>query len=143
MPNSRTHDHLVSSRFRVEIEGVTQGSFAQVSGLESRTEVIEYIDGSDAITRKRPGRSSFSNIVLTKGSLMSHELWEWYKAVMNGKIERKSGSIILLGDDMDEKYRYNFYEAWPCRWKSLQLDAKSHETLVEEIEIAVERIELG
>ena len=143
MPNSREHDHLLSSRFRVEIEGVTAGAFAEVSGLESRTEVIEYADGSDPHVRKRPGRTTFSNIILTKGALSSHDLWEWYKSVMQGAIDRRSGSVIVLGDDMREKYRYNFFEAWPCRWKSLQLDAKSQVTLVEEIELAVEKIELG
>jgi hypothetical protein len=44
---------------------------------------------------------------------------------------------------MSEKYRYNFFEAWPCRWKGIQMDAKAQLTLVEEIEIAVEKIELG
>ena len=143
MPNSRENDHLLNSRFRVEIEGVSAGEFAEVSGLESRTEVIEYADGGDQNIRKRPGRTTFSNIILTKGALSSHALWEWYKSVIQGKIERRSGSVIVLGDDMNEKYRYNFFEAWPCRWKSLQLDAKSQETLVEEIELAVERIELS
>ena len=143
MPNSREHDHLLNSRFLVEIEGVTQGAFAAVSGLESITEVIEYADGSDHIIRKRPGKTSYSNIIMTRGALTTHELWEWYKLVMQGTVERKAGSVIVLGDDMNEKYRYNFFEAWPCRWKGLQLDAKSQVTLVEEIELAVERIELG
>jgi phage tail-like protein len=93
MPNSREHDHLLSSRFRVEIEGVNAGAFAELSGLESRSEVIEYADGSDPNVRKRPGRTTFSNIVLTKGSLSSHELWEWYKSVMQGTIERKDRVI--------------------------------------------------
>lgn len=143
MPNSREHDHLLNSRFRIEISGVEAGQFAEVNGLESRTEVIEYADGGDATMRKRPGRTTFSNIVLTKGTLSSHVLWDWYKSVMDGAIDRKAGSVIVLGDDMNEKFRYNFFEAWPCRWKSLQLDAKSHKTLVEEIELAVEKIELG
>lgn len=142
MPNSREHDHLLASRFKVEISGVTQGSFSEVSGLECVTDVIEYVNGDDII-RKRPGRSRFSNIILTKGALTSHELWEWYKAVMDGNIGRRDGSIIVLGDDMSEKYRYNFFEAWPCRWKGMQMDAKAQLTLVEEIEIAVEKIELG
>lgn len=143
MPNSREHDHLLNSRFKIEIEGITQGAFSQMSGLESVTEVIEYADGDDNTLRKRPGRTHFTNLVLTRGALTTHELWEWYKSVTRGTIERKSGSVIILGDDMSEKYRYNFYEAWPCRWKSLQLDASAQVTLVEELEIAVERIELG
>jgi len=135
MPNSREYGHLLRNRFRAEIEGVTAGEFAEVSGLESRTEVIKYADGGDPNVHKRPRRTAFSNIILTSSALSSHALWEWYKSVMQGTIERKSGSVIVLGDDMSEKYRYNFFEAWPCRWKSLQLDAKSQVTLVEEIEI--------
>lgn len=46
MPKSREYDHLLSSRFRVEIEGVNAEAFAEVSGIESRTEVIEYADGN-------------------------------------------------------------------------------------------------
>lgn len=141
MPNSRIHDHLVASRFRVEIEGVTQGAFTAVGGLESTTDVIEYIDGSDGTVRKRPGRTRYANIVLKRGVLMNSELWNWYSSVASGKIERKAGSVVVLGDDQSEKYRYNFYEAWPCRWKSLDLDGESERTLVEELELAVERID--
>jgi phage tail-like protein len=143
MPNSRVHDHLLANKFKIEIEGVTQASFSAVSGMESSTEVIHYVDGDDLRVRKRPGRTTFSNIILTQGVINTTDLWEWYKQVMNGKIERKAGSIIVLGDDGSEKYRYNFFEAWPCRWKSLVLDARTQATLVEELELAVELIERG
>lgn len=145
MPNSREFDHFVSNRFKVEIEGVTVGAFAAVSGLESKTDVIEFVDGSDAMFRKRPGRTRYSNIVLKRGvTLGNSELWNWYKNLIDGKVERRSGSIIALGDDnRTEKLRYNFFEGWPCRWKSLELDGRSQETLIEEMEIAVEKIERG
>ena len=60
----------------------------------------------------------------------------------DGKIERKAGSIILAGDDGSEIMRYNFFEAWPCRWKSFVLNASSKtKSIIEELEIAVEKIE--
>lgn len=59
MPNSRQHDHLLSSRFKVEIDGVTQGAFSQVNDLESTTEVIEYVDGDDNTIRKARAVPSF------------------------------------------------------------------------------------
>jgi hypothetical protein len=37
--------------------------------------------------------------------------------------------------------RYKFQEAWPCRWKRLQLTTDTPGTLIEELEIAVEKIE--
>ena len=76
MLNSRESDHLLSSKFRVEINGVTQGAFAKVSGMESITEVIEYANGDDMRIRKRPERTTYSNILLTQGALLSHDLWE-------------------------------------------------------------------
>ena len=64
MPNRREFDHIGSYNFRVEIDGVTVGAFQEVSGLEVVTEVVEFQDGADLRRRKRPGRTSFSNIVL-------------------------------------------------------------------------------
>ncbi len=142
MPNRRPHDHLVTSKFKIEIEGVTQGAFVAMDGIESTTEVVHYADGDDIIERKRPGRTRYSNIVLKRGFVNSDELWQWYKHVVEGKIERKAGSVILVGDDGSEIMRYNFYEGWPCRWKSCVLDASGGtESIIEELEIAVEKIE--
>ena len=65
------------------------------------------------------------------------------KAVLDGKVERKAGSVMVCDDAGGEIYRYNFYEGWPCRWKSLELRADAPGSLVEEIEIVVETIERG
>jgi len=143
MANRREKDHLVANRFRVEIEGVNVGSFIQFSGAEATTAVIIYQDGNDLLTRKRPGRTTFSNIVLKRGYINSDALWNWYKAVMDGVVERKSGSIISLDDRGDEIIRYNFFDAWPCRWKGMEFDTSSNSALVEEIELVVEKIERG
>ena len=134
----RPHDHIGAYNFKVEIEGVTTGAFKAVDGLDSETEVIEYQDGEDLTLRKRPGRTKYSNIVLKRGYVNNDELWKWRKQVIEGKVERKSGSIILLDDAGMEVMRYNFFEAWPCKWKGFSLDGKGSDVNVEEIELAVE-----
>ena len=106
-------------------------------------DVVEFADGSDLMRRKRPGRPSVSNIVLKRGYVNSAELWTWFKAVYDGRVERKAGSVIVCDDTGGEIYRYNFFEGWPCRWKSLELRTDQPGSLVEEIEIAVEHIERG
>ncbi len=142
MPNRRVHDHIGQFNFKVEIEGVTQGAFRNVEGLDSETEIVEYQDGDDIILRKRPGRTKYANVVLKRGYVASDELWEWRKKVIEGKVERKSGSVILVADDGEEEVaRYNFFEAWPCKWKGFSLDGKGADVNVEEIELAVEKIE--
>lgn len=138
----RKFDHIGHYNFKVEIEGVTVGAFKEVGGLESETEIIEYQDGDDITLRKRPGRTKYSNIVLKRGYVATDELWKWRKQVVEGKTERKSGSVILLADDgQTEVVRYNFFEAWPCKWKGFQLDGKGADTAVEQIELAVEKVE--
>ncbi len=141
MPNRRPSDHIGSFNFKVEIEGVTVGAFRNVEGMDSETEVIEYQDGDDTIARKRPGRTKYSNVTLKRGYTNSDELWTWRKKVIEGVVERKSGSVILCDDAGDEIMRYNFYEAWPCKWKGFTLDGKGADVMVEEIEMAVEKIE--
>ena len=143
MPNRRQFDHIGNFNFKVEIEGVTVGAFERCEGIDSETEVIEYQDGDDIVLRKRPGRTFYSNIVLTRGYTNSDELWNWRKTVIDGKVERKSGSIIICGDDGSEIMRYNFFEGWPCRWAFGPLDGLGNETLIEILEVAIERLERG
>jgi phage tail-like protein len=143
MPNRRKHDHIGQFNFKVEIEGVTVGAFKNVEGLDSETEVIEYQDGDDIIARKRPGRTKYSNVTLKRGYINTDELWKWRKKVIEGKVERKSGSVILCADDGSEVCRYNFFEAWPSKWKGFTLDGKGGDVTVEEVELAVEKIERG
>lgn len=141
MPARRSFDHIGAYNFKVEIEGVTTGAFKAVDGLDSETEVIEFQDGDDLTLHKRPGRTKYANIVLKRGYVNTKEFWEWRKMVVAGKVERKSGSVILLDDAGAEVMRYNFFEAWPCSWRGFSLDGKSSDNAVEEIELAVEKVE--
>jgi phage tail-like protein len=128
--------------FKVEIDGVISGGFKEISGLESEVEVIEYKDGSDPITHKRAGKTKYSNIVLKRGFVNDASLLEWYKKVLAGTTDRKSGSVIYLDRAGQEVLRYNFFEAWPCRWKAPELNSNSDtRVLMEEIEFCVEKVE--
>jgi phage tail-like protein len=62
---------------------------------------------------------------------------------IDGTVERKSGSVILADDTGSEIVRYNFFEAWPCKWKGFSLDGKGTDVAIEELEIAIERFERG
>jgi phage tail-like protein len=143
MPNRRSFDHIGNYNFKVEIEGVTQGAFSECGGLEVVVEVVETHDGDTPLVRKRPGRVHYANLVLQRGYTDSTELWDWTKTVLDGTIERKSGSVILLDDTHNEISRYNFFEAWPCRWKGFEFNRSGVGASIEELEIAVEKVERG
>ncbi|MDQ4082028.1 MAG: phage tail protein [Actinomycetota bacterium] len=136
-------DPFASFNFIVEINGIQAASFAEVSGLESETAVIEYRTGADLTLRKLPGLTKYTNITLKRGVTQDYELWNWRKAVVNGTADRRDGSVVLLDGKRNEVLRWNFFEAWPCRWVGPGLNAKSNEVAIETLELAVERIELA
>ena len=144
MPNRRDFDHIGSFNFKVEINDVTNSPFIFVSGIESQSEVIEYRNGADNLTRKIPGRTSYSNIVMRRGFTNADELWRWRKSVTDGVLERKNGSIIILGADAQTVIMvFKFFEAWPCRYELGQFNGEVDSVLIEEIEIVTEKIERG
>lgn len=135
-------DYLPAHNFKLEIDGVIQGGFKSVGGLESETEVVEFRDGDDPITHKRAGKVKYGNIVLKRGVTDGgDELREWYKKVLAGTTDRKSGSIIYLDRAGQEVLRYNFFEAWPCSWSLPELDNTENKAAIEKIEICVEKVE--
>ena len=57
-------------RWYLEIDGITEGIFREVTGLDSETEVIEHRvtgKGGNLIVQKIPGALKWSNITLRRG----------------------------------------------------------------------------
>ena len=143
-----TEELYGSYHFLLEIQGVINdnrvivGGFKSVSGMDSETEIIEFKQGNDMIVRKKPGRTTYSNIVLERGYTATDDLFMWRKNIEDGKIDRRAGSVIILDQDgQTEVARYNFYEGWPTKWNVPELDSDSSSMAIEKIEIAVEKVE--
>lgn len=145
MPATRRNDPFGRYNFLLEIEGVTQAGFSEVGGLTNETEVIEYREGNDKVNspRKIPGLTRYGNLILKRGVTADQSLWNWRKAVIDGQVDRRSGSIILLDESRAEILRWNFFNGWPCKWEGPALKAKSNEVAIETLEIAHERLELA
>jgi phage tail-like protein len=132
-------DPYKAFNFVVEIDGLAVAAFSEVSGLESETEVIEYRAGGEAGTvRKLPGLTRFANIVLRRGVTQDAELWDWRKAVEQGTVDRRNGSIVLLDDDRTPVLRWTFRNGWISKWVGPDLNATANEVAIETIEIAHE-----
>ena len=130
--------------FQVDIDGVGKAAFSECSGLTTETDIIEYRTGDEDITvRKLPGLKKFTNIVLKRGFTDNKALWDWRKKVMDGKTERRSGSIVLLNEAREKALEWKFREGWPSKWEGPTLNAKTNEVAIETLEIACEGIELA
>jgi phage tail-like protein len=141
---SKRNDPYGRFNFLLEIDGVATAGFTEVSGLSTETSVIEYREGSDrSPTRKLPGITKYSNITLKRGITKDRSLWQWRKTVMDGATQRKNGSVVLLDESRQEVARWNFHDAWPCKWEGSSLNAKSSEVAIETLELAHEGFELA
>jgi phage tail-like protein len=144
MATAARNDPFSAFNFIVEIDGVVVGGFSECSGLQTETPPIEYRTGSEDITvRKLPGLRKYPNIVLKRGFTNSRELWEWRKKAVNGRTDRRSGSITLLDEARQKALEWKFREGWPSKWDGPTLNAKNNEVSIETLEIAHEGLELA
>ncbi len=142
MPTGARVDPYKNFRYLLEIDGIVQGGFAECTGFGSNVEVVEYREGGDTATvRKLPGRVSYPDITLRWGISDSRELYDWHRAAVNGEIQRKNGSILLLDDTGTERVRYNFFQAWPSVWKGPDLNAKGTDVAIDALTVSCERVE--
>ena len=120
------------------------GGFKSVSGMDSETEIVEFKQGNDKVVRKKPGRTTYANIVLERGFTATDDLWKWRKNIEDGIIDRRAGSVVILDQNVEKEVgRYNFYEAWPCKWYVPDMSGDSSAMAIEKIELAVEKVERG
>ncbi len=139
----RDIDPYASFNFTLEIDGITKAGFSESSGLNAESNVIEYREGDEDLNiRKLPGLNKYGNVTLKRGISDDPELFNWFKAVMDGDIKRdESMSIVLYDEKRQEKVRWNLRNAWPCKWTGTDLKANANEIAIESIEIAHEGVE--
>ena len=135
-------DPYAAFNFLVQIDGINVAGFSECSGLNSETDAIEYRNGDEDITvRKLPGLKKFGNITLKRGFTDNKAMWDWRLQVMQGKTERKSGTITLQNEERKEALKWQFKEGWPSKWEGPGLNAKNNEVAIESLEITIEDLQ--
>jgi phage tail-like protein len=123
--------------FTIEIDGIQTDHFFSCEGLEIESNVYEVEEGGyNPSTHKRIGRTRSQNLILKKGINKNNELNKWFQRNQNGNFEKKTLSVIQMHSSGVEIKRWNFYKAFPCRWKVQTLDAQDTSFPIEIIEIA-------
>ena len=141
MPTGTRVDPYRGMNFLVEIDGITQAGFQEASGLDSSTASIDYREGTDPNhVRKLTGLTTFTAVSLKRGVTDSDELWKWRQSVVDGKADRRNGSIVLLDDAGQEKLRWNFINAWPSKWTGPSFNASSAAVAIETLELTHEEL---
>jgi phage tail-like protein len=130
--------------FRVEIDGVGEAQFAEVIIPDAVVAVVEYREGADpsSATRKLPGRVRYGNVVLRRGITGDLSLYQWFRAIVTGDFQTRDGAIVLLDAERQPVRRWIVRDAWPTKYAGPALNAKNNEVAIEELELAVESVEI-
>ena len=135
------NDPLRNFRFRLEIEGVEQAGFSEVSGFDVTVDPIDYREGTDPThVRKLTGLTKYGNITLKWGITDSLDLHNWHRQIVDGDIQRKNVAIIVVDEAGDDKARFEIVEAWPSKYDPMDLNAKGNEVSIETLEICNEGV---
>lgn len=141
------NDPLRNFRYKVEIEGITQGGFSEVAVGETTIDAVDYREGIDPPhVRKLSGLTKYGNITLKWGLVLGAnalDLFKWHQEISGGQIKdkRKKVSIIVQDEAGVDSARFVVSDAWPVKYDPSDLNAKGNEVLVELLELANEGIE--
>jgi phage tail-like protein len=136
-------DPYRSYMFKLEIMGVTEGHFTECSGFDVSVHPIRYREGGDhEVVHAIPGRVEYGDVTLKYGLTESRQLWDWFVGAVQGRVERKNVSIVIVpSDGAGEGPRWNLYNSWPSRWRAAPLDAMDREVAIESLTIVFDRMD--
>ena len=142
-PVGNVIDPYRAYNFKLQIQGIDEGHFTEVSGLAAKVQVIAYREGGGGPTVRRiPGRVEWGDVTLRYGLTSSPLLWQWFQTTLNGKVERKSVSIVMLeADASTAAMQWDLEGAWISEWRAAPLDALGREVAVETLTLVFESLE--
>lgn len=141
MPTAARLEPLTNFNFTVEIDGITRAAFHECTGFNSSIDVIEHREGGAISPLKLPGQTKYANVTLRRGVTDDRQLYDWHLGVAAGTVDRRNGSIVVRDRTGAETARWNFFDAWPVRWAGPALSSEGTDIAIEELELAVERLE--
>lgn len=134
-------DPIRNFRFRLEIDGIQQAGFSEVSGFDITVDPIDYREGTDPThVRKLTGLTKYGNVTLKWGVTTSMELYNWHRQIVDGEIVRKNITIVSVNEIGDDVNRWEVSEAWPSKYDPMDFNAKGNDVGIEMLEIANEGV---
>lgn len=145
--NINRFDPYKAYRFLVYFGGSTSpvAAVSKVTGLKRSSDVIEYKQGGDAISRKGIGRTKYEPVTLERGITHDPDFESWANAAQvldkgsassSLKNLRKEVRIDLLNEMGQPVYRYILHRTWVSEYQALpDLDAGGNAIAIEHIKL--------
>jgi phage tail-like protein len=145
MATGERTDPYRSFNFRIEIDGLTAGSFSECTGISSDGDAVEYREGNDMANtvRKLVGLRKYSNVTLKRGYTNNRELWDWYQNIINGIKDRRICTIILMDENRNDVLSWELENTWINKIEGPGLNASGNEVAIESVELVHEGVTLN
>lgn len=122
-------------RFVVEIDGLLQGGFSKVRGLQRETKIESFREGGvNDFERKLVTLTTYPALVLDRG-LADPRLWDWHQQVIEGRVTRRTVTITLRDERDKDVWGWTVHNAFPSKWSVSDFDAASGQVAVESLEL--------
>jgi phage tail-like protein len=136
-------DPFAAYNFKLEMQGVTEGHFTACAGLGVSVQVISYREGgNNQVVHRIPGPVEYADVTLRYGLTRSRELWDWLLTAVQGRVQRRNVSIVVLDTDgATEVVRWNLFNAWVSQWRAAPLDALGRDVAIDSITLVYDTLE--
>lgn len=145
--NINRFDPYKTFRFLIYLGQSTSpvAAVSKVGGLKRSSDVIEYKQGGDAITRKGLGRTKYEPITLERGVTHDQDFEQWANAAQvldkgsptsSLKSLRQQMRIELLNEAGQPAHRYIVHRCWVSEFQALpDLDGGGNAVAIEHIKL--------
>lgn len=125
------------------LTGNIDASFQEVSGIDSRVDVQEIVEGGlNAYVHQLPGVTKHSNLVLKRGYVVQKSaLADWAAQSVGSSygspVVTKTISVFLLDPYGKAQVTWTFLNAWPVKWEVGPFDStNSSKVLTQSLELS-------
>jgi phage tail-like protein len=139
-------DPIGAYHFGIEIQGIENARFTEVTGFEHSSKIIEHreVDAKGQIyINKTIGGTSWTEVTFKRGTTTDNTFWEkWRQQVMDGNYAEARKTVTVTGYDPNGTAvsKFVMVNAWVSKWKGPAFTAKGDNVAVEEITFTHEGI---
>ncbi len=131
-----------AAKFAVNIDGIDMKDCTAVSGFQMAIEKLLDDNGAQATKQYRKGQTYVDDIDFTR-VFADAKIYDWFKECQQGRVTKRSVSIITFTDKGDEALRFNLEGCWPILWTGPSFSAGQESAIAcESFKLAVEAIEI-
>jgi len=131
-------------KFRVEIDGFASSAFQDCSELSAEVAVTEQWEGGAMTPDKSPGRLTYADVTLSRGTTTNTDIADWFEEVANAAADsglvdpayKRMVEIVQLDRDGTELGRKRLYEAWPNKYVAGDWDNTSDDNVIEKLTLS-------